>query len=53
MTKQEYKMILKLIDNHTVAEEVGYYCTKKKRMYEKDIEQLKQDIEDLFEGEDE
>lgn len=49
MTKQEYKMVLKLIDNHTVTEEVGYYCTKQKRMYERDIEQLKQDITDLFE----
>ncbi len=52
MTKQEYKMILKLIDNHTVTEEEGYYCTERKRMYEKDIEQLKQDIKELF-GEEE
>lgn len=54
MTKQEYKMILKLIDNHTVTVEVGYYCTKEMRMYERDIKALKQDIKDLFEeGENE
>lgn len=49
MTKAELKMILKLIDNHTVIEEVGYYCTQTKRMYGRDIERLKQDIKDLFE----
>lgn len=52
MTKLELKTILKLIDNHTVTEEVGYYCTKTKRMYERDIEQLKQDIKELFEEEE-
>lgn len=51
MTKQEYKMILKLIDNHTITREVGYYCTEEKYMDEKHIKQLKQDLKDIFEGE--
>ena len=47
MTKQEYKMILKLIDRNTKMEH-GYYDDYPK--IDKDgIEQLKQDVKDIFE----
>lgn len=51
MTKQEYKMILKLIDRNTKMEH-GYYDDYP-NIDEAGIEQLKQDIKDLFEESDE
>lgn len=48
MTKQEYKMILKLIDKNTYADcdQYGYAYPK---IDKEGIKQLKQDIKDLFE----
>ena len=47
MTKQEYKMILKLIDKNT--ETVQGYDFDHPEIDEEGIKQLKQDIKDLFE----
>ena len=57
MTKQEYKIILKLIDRNT--QEIGgretmYGVTPIEQIIDEDgIKQLKQDIKDLFEEVDE
>ena len=51
MTKQEYKIILKLIDRNTKTKH-GYYDDYPE-IDKEGIEQLKQDIKDLFEESDE
>ncbi len=52
MTKQEYKMILKLIDRNTSTKQVGYYQYESRYISEDGIKQLKQDIKDLFDDEE-
>ena len=56
MTKQEYKMILKLIDKNTneiIGKETMYGCEPDRREIDEDgIAQLKQDIKDLFDDEE-
>ena len=50
MTKQEYKIILKLIDRNTATKQVGYYQYEEHYITATGIARLKQDIKDLFEG---
>ena len=53
MTKTELKVILKLIDLHTIVREVGYYGTDERKITEKGIKQLKDDITELYGGRNE
>ena len=48
MTKTELKVILKLIDLHTIVREVGYYGTEERKITEIGIKRLKEDITELY-----
>ena len=50
MTKTELKMILKLIDLHTIVREIGYYGTEERKITEDGIKRLKEDITELYGG---
>lgn len=53
MTKTELKVILKLIDLHTIVREVGYYGTEERKITEIGIKRLKEDITELYGGKNE
>lgn len=53
MTKTELKVILKLIDLHTIVRELGYYGTEERKITESGIKRLKDDITELYGGENE
>ena len=53
MTKTELKVILKLIDLHTIVREIGYYGAEERKITEDGIKRLKEDITELYGGENE
>lgn len=53
MTKEELKVILKLIDLHTTVRKVGYYGAVERKLTANGIKRLKKDITELFGGKNE